>query len=263
MSMEILNRDTGPSEKIGTRALLGAALATCLLVASQESSAETTGWQFEVTPYLWAASLSGDVGIGNSPTASVNADFTDIIKNFDFGAMGTFEARRGRWLLLFDGMYTRISGDGAIQTASFNHAEVISTTGILNPVVGYRLWDSERLSFDATVGARIWVVGTKLKLSGTQSVELSDTNAWADPVVGGRLRAKIWQKWFVRAFGDIGGFGVSSHLTWQGFGGLDYEFGQACSLIVGYRALGVDYRPSGFTFDVVEHGPLVGLAIRF
>lgn len=243
--------------------VLLAVLVIVLFGVSQESSADTSSWQFELTPYLWAAGLSGDIGAGSLPSVPVDAGFTDIIKNVDLGAMGTFEARRGRWLLLFDGIYTRISGDSAIQTASFNHAEVISTTGIINPVVGYRIWENDRLSFDATAGARVWIVGTELKLSGTQSAELSDTKTWADPVLGGRLHGKIGQKWFVTALGDIGGFGVSSHLTWQAFGGVGYEFNNTWSLKAGYRALGVDYRTSGFTFDVVEHGPLVGVGIRF
>jgi hypothetical protein len=32
---------------------------------------------------------------------------------------------------------------------------------------------------------------------------------------------------------------------------------------VGYRALGVNYKSDGFIYDVVQHGPLVGVSLRF
>jgi hypothetical protein len=35
------------------------------------------------------------------------------------------------------------------------------------------------------------------------------------------------------------------------------------SLIAGYRGLSVDYEDDGFVFDVVMHGPILGLTWSF
>jgi hypothetical protein len=32
---------------------------------------------------------------------------------------------------------------------------------------------------------------------------------------------------------------------------------------VGYRALGVDYEDVGFVYDIIQHGPIAGVVIRF
>ena len=96
-----------------------------------------------------------------------------------------------------------------------------------------------------------------------QTRRFSDTQAWADPVLGTRLRVSLTDKWFAVVAGDVGGFGAASDFTWQAYGGNDYQFNERWSLKVGYRALGVDYENSGFKFDVVQHGPLIGLGIGF
>jgi opacity protein-like surface antigen len=79
-------------------------------------------------------------------------------------------------------------------------------------------------------------------------------------VVGARLRAALWGKWFASLIGDVGGFGLSSDITWQAFAGVGYQISDRWLLQLGYRALGVDYRSNGFRF---EYGPLLGLGIRF
>jgi hypothetical protein len=70
--------------------------------------------------------------------------------------------------------------------------------------------------------------------------------------------------------GDIGGFGVGSDLTWQLFAGYSFDFAVWQSILhglVGYRALAVDYSQDSGTnqdnFDLIVHGPVVGLSFRW
>jgi len=63
--------------------------------------------------------------------------------------------------------------------------------------------------------------------------------------------------------GFIGGFGAASKLTWDVFAGVGYQFNPRFGVVAGYRALGVDYSNKGYVYDVVQHGPLVGLVGRF
>jgi hypothetical protein len=67
-------------------------------------------WHYEFSPYLWAAGLDTSVRIGNLSTEStINA--SDVLSHLDLGLMGAFEARRGRWGVLFDAMYVNLSTD--------------------------------------------------------------------------------------------------------------------------------------------------------
>jgi len=67
-------------------------------------------WQFQIAPYVWIAGLDGDVGVlPGVPPSSVDASFSDIVDNLDFGFMLAGEARKGRAGFLADILYTDIS----------------------------------------------------------------------------------------------------------------------------------------------------------
>jgi opacity protein-like surface antigen len=241
-------------------------LAIVLAILLAPMAARGQEWQFELTPYLWMRGIDGDVGVRGSPDVSVSADFSDIVKDLDFGAVVAFEGRKGPWGFLLDGVYLKTSKDGDTPGQAFSRIDVESRTAIITPVVGYQVFGGDAAALDVFVGARIWVVDTELKLTSGGVVptqRFSETKAWADPVVGGRLRAALFGKLFASLFGDVGGFGVASDFTWQVFAGVGYQFTDRWSLKVGYRALGVDYESDGFRFDVIEHGPLIGLGVRF
>ncbi|AJD45809.1 hypothetical protein RGR602_PC01785 (plasmid) [Rhizobium gallicum bv. gallicum R602sp] len=44
--------------------------------------------------------------------------------------------------------------------------------------------------------------------------------------------------------------------------GVGYKFKDAISAVADYRALGVNYENDGIVFDVVEHGPSLGIEFR-
>jgi len=60
-----------------------------------------------------------------------------------------------------------------------------------------------------------------------------------------------------------GGFGVSSDFDWDLLAAAGYQFNNSISAALGYRALGVNYSHEDFVFDVVQHGPIAGVVIRF
>ena len=67
--------------------------------------------------------------------------------------------------------------------------------------------------------------------------------------------------------GNVGGFGVSSELTWNLVDTLQYHRSGIVSLGVGERALDIDYEHGSstnqFKFDVLMSGPLLGLVFHF
>ena len=84
-------------------------LGTAMPVNAQSAGGPSGDWRYEFTPYLWASGMKGDVQAGNLPRTSVDMSFTDILDILDFGIMGAFEARKGRWGLLFDAIYMKVS----------------------------------------------------------------------------------------------------------------------------------------------------------
>ncbi|MBE0455543.1 MAG: hypothetical protein IBX58_18060 [Roseovarius sp.] len=94
--------------------------------------------------------------------------------------------------------------------------------------------------------------------------------SWIDPIFGASLTQSFLQHWNFKLRGDVGGFGINSNVTWSVTAGFGYDFplGKVnSSAFLGYRAIGTDYSSGGqsdrFTWDVIFHGPLIGLSFSF
>ena len=80
---------------------------------AQPSASASDDWEFFVSPFLWGAGIDGDIGF-----AAREVDFEvsaqDLMKSLDFGIMGNLLARRNRWAIGFDAVYTDLSKDVAV-----------------------------------------------------------------------------------------------------------------------------------------------------
>ena len=71
--------------------------------------------------------------------------------------------------------------------------------------------------------------------------------------------------------GDLGGFGAGSDFSWQAVAALTFDVaardGVTYAGMVGYRALDVDYEEGSgrkkYGYDVLQHGPVLGLVVGF
>jgi hypothetical protein len=70
------------------------------------------GWSFTLEPYLWAMSISGDIGVKGFPASHVSFSPVDVLKHLDWGVMMKCEVRKGRWGILGDGFFAQLSGSG-------------------------------------------------------------------------------------------------------------------------------------------------------
>ncbi|MEO5917297.1 MAG: hypothetical protein ABIS50_23910 [Luteolibacter sp.] len=91
----------------------------------------------------------------------------------------------------------------------------------------------------------------------------SDNKQWVDPIVGFRAQYNINDQWYLAGNADIGGFGVSSDLTWSIEAAVGYNFTHRVSAELGYRYLYTDYSDGGFVYDVAMSGVYTGLNIKF
>lgn len=89
------------------------------------------------------------------------------------------------------------------------------------------------------------------------------SKAWVDPFVGFRGRYQLTDDFYTVARGDIGGFGVSSQLTWNVYGALGFALTERTAVELGYRYLQIDYQSGGFSYDVATKGPFLGVRIDF
>ena len=166
---------------------------------------------------------------------------------------------------------------------------IIETAGLFE--VGK--WPGSDQSFtalDAYAGGRFWNMSTQINLDLTGAIGFSDPRLsqfdrtktigvadsgslyWADPMIGLRLRHQFTPSQHAFIKGDVGGFGLSgsSLFSWQVAAVYSYTWpfnGYALAADIGYRALSTNVNFSNGTnnsnLDLVIHGPLIGLTVKF
>ncbi len=275
--MKNVTTGSGQRRKFGRGRIASALLAGMLeLGAGTAATAQTTepqtgGWQFELTPYIWAAGMKGDVQSGPLPKTSTDVSFSDVLDVLDFGMMGAFEARKDRWGLLFDAIYMDLSmgatasGPGGALTVNAN-LEMKQT--LLAAAAAYRTVEG-RSPVDVIGGLRYVKLEASADIDGSLfgtpgiTVSRSGDKDWVDPYIGARIQHPITDRWTLVGYGDIGGFGVGSDFTWQAIAGVNYDFAKSVSGKLGYRYLSVDYDKDGFLYDMDSYGAYLGVGIRF
>lgn len=246
-----------------TNAAVAADVSPLLIGEPRPAEAEG-GWTFSVAPYFWIAGLSGDTAQFGLPTVHIDSSFSDIFGNLDFAFMAAGEARHGRFSVIGDVIYTKLSADAETPLgilASDVDVTSESFSGLLG--LGYAVLDGPDGHLDVVGGIKLWSVETTISLSGglLGRREASDSATWVDGVVGLRGKYSFTPEIYLTGWGLVGGGGAD--IDWDVALGIGYDFNDRVSAIAGYRALGVDYSDDGFLFDTVQQGPILGVAIKF
>jgi hypothetical protein len=243
--------------------VLFAAFGAAVVILSAPQAAAQSGsndWEFAIVPYLVAAGMDGSITV-KGIDADVDVPFSDIIDNLDFAAMAHFEMKNQRWMLSSDLFYVDLEGnnDVALGTASVTVQQTL-----FEVAGGYRVSPV----FTLLAGAR-WVdLENRIRYTGPILDE--DVNAgksWIDPFVGVHIMAPFAERWWFGAHGDIGGFGVGSELAWQAYADVGFHASKVVSIILGYRAIDMDYEDGSgrdlFRYDMLIAGPQIGVAFSF
>ena len=111
-------------------------------------------------------------------------------------------------------------------------------------------------------------LGRDIEFSRSFGIARTGSLNWVDPVVGVRLRHQLTSSQEIMLLGDIGGFGFQGNLEWQALSVYSYAWqftGYQVAALIGYRAIGVNYVNTGNnnSINLVLHGPLVGISVRF
>ena len=215
-------------------------------------------WQFTLAPYLMFPWMNGQTAaLGRE--VEVNANPGDIFSNLQFGAMGSFEARKAKWGTWVDAVYMALGTDIAKPSANVDANQGAYTfTGLrkLNEKV------------DIVFGARWNVLQPKIEFKGpllTGTYE--QTKQWVNPIVGFKVKQPLGGRFSFTMEGDIGGFGAGSDFAWHLFPVLGIDVGKRATLGIGYRLLSENYTTGEgsrmFKYDVVTQAFVLGAAFHF
>jgi hypothetical protein len=268
-------------------------IAVIVVAGAAEQKPVTDKWEFKVTPYLWAPAIDADTTVSGQ-TAESDMSFGDIVDAADtlFGLMARVEAWKGKWGLIFDGMYidVTIKDDAQLETPPANVGiEVEIAQSMLEFAVSYRvaevsLGDNQdaqtgkttpTLRFEPIAGLRYNYLKQEIDLNidvpgvGSRGTTLGGSEEWFDPFVGGRILLIVNEKLNFGLRGDVGGFGIgdASDLAWNLILGVGYQPWQRVSLKLAYRVYDLDYETGSgkdtFGFDGQMKGPMFGATIYF
>lgn len=239
--------------------------------SSEEESSLPPGWALQITPYLWAAGLKGDVSpFRRGPTISVEKSFSDVMEHLNVGGFIDVWGRYDRFVFSADMMYvnttdSRVIGALPVVGATPGLSADVDTVEFSATLKGgYRVYDDRDFSFDLLAGVRIWHISNDVTINyGAFSRSYGEEFGWVDPVVGFRAFYRFTPQFSVQAQADFGGFGAGSDHTWQALATANYAFTDSLSVSAGYKILDVDYESDGHVFDATLKGPVIGLTYRF
>ena len=253
---------------------------------SAPQDAKSDPWELSVTPYLWAISLHGSIGLGKTD-ADVDVSFNDLLKDLNGAVMLDLELRRGRFGLMSDTVYADL-GDDSSSTGDRIKVKATANQLIQGLAATYRMGTWQLADFgeagplsvtvDPYAGVRYTYLDTQLdgKLDlpdlGVSAQRTAEGDKqWVDPIIGLRTSWNLGQRWSLVLAGDVGGTSTNSDYSAQAFGLIGYRFGlfgdNNANLLAGYRVLHQKYEDgngrNAFDWDITMHGPVLGLSISF
>ena len=244
---------------------LGVLALSATSAAAQAPARTTDDWTFVASPYVWFSGLGGEVTLPRG-SDSFNADFGDILETLKFSFMGLFEARRQNFSLVFDLMYiNQQQGVPVPDNGAFTGGSSRLKTTEASAIGLFTLLEQPGGRFELGGGLRAWRMTTEINLdSGLLPGRSADeTTSWVDPIIAARGSLRLNDRLSLTGYGDIGGFGVGSELTWQVMATLDWRFSDTFSASLGYRWIQIDYEAGRAKIDLDMSGPIIGASLRF
>ena len=251
------------------------AMAVCAVLGTPgRALAQTDRWEVDVAPlYFWVATTDGNLAINGTKNIPVYMDFADAASKLAGAFSFHGEAHRGRWGVLGDINFMRLSTDTSY------------TTPILNaPVAGTFQFDqvlfNGKVAYEVTPGSKLHVVGgirtltmsPNVRFTGPvggqlASIDISSTHVAG--VAGFIYRPRLGNKVVLLTQADIGG---GSAFTWSATGGIEFQIKPWIGLAAAYSALRIDtgnVPKSGngavkdLQYAVTQYGPAFSLVFHW
>jgi opacity protein-like surface antigen len=243
-----------------------ASLALLLASALAPTARAEEPLTFSLTPYIWLPAVDTGLSVaGAAVPVESSSDVVDIFDSgIDFALLLTGQVRKGRLGLLYDAQFVTFDVDGDPVGNFEPDADVTFFDATL--LASYQVIDHDRGNVNLAAGARGLYADVDLTVRSTTSSAVAEGGAsktWVDPIIGIMGTYRFNDAWAVLGYADIGGFGVSSELTYQLLGTVSYSFNEHIALQIGYRYFAVDFEDGPFEFDIKLFGPIIGLTFKF
>jgi hypothetical protein len=219
-------------------------------------------WEFATIGYVFFAGAYGKTTPHDSLSpVDLDLSFGDVLKSFKFAFMGAAEVRKDRLVFLGDLMWVHLSESQGLKVRDQKFADVRidSKTTAITALGGYRVVDKGPVIVDLLAGGRLNGNKQQVDYRGTSlDVSASVSKTWIDPIVAARTNAPLGGKFGMSLYGDVGGFGIGSDLTWQGIATVNYQINRKMTAGLGWRYFKINYDDSdGFLYNVAQSGPIL------
>lgn len=234
----------------------------------------TDSFRFSLTPYLWAASITGNVDYSNGKHAHAHLNSNKVLSNLAMGGMLDGEMHYGRFGLMGNAVYAKLSNSS---TQSFLRREEItvdsnsdSWMGIYTVAGSYTAYADQKLYLDIIAGARFLNLNAKVQLDAsiantTISVDktLYSSTSATDAIGGIKGRARLGESsFFIPFYLDAGGSSSAAKFTSQQLLGVGYAFKDA-DILLAYNNLYYSFKSDQVTSYLNLSGPMIGATLRF
>lgn len=245
-----------------------AALAAVLAgVGAFTGAAQADDWQNRVNLYLLVPWIDVGVTTNGGASTDTSADPGDVLSALDFGFMVAGEAKKGKFSLLYDVIYSDISGGGTL-TGPFSSSVDVETKLLYTTIAAaYEVYEQGEQSLQILGGVRYVDFKTSVSVVGGGPIGAAASAEadvdWFDPVIGIRGRTPLNDRLMLGGYANVGGFGVGSELTYDLYGGVEYALNDRTSMNFGLRYISIEYESSNATIDMDQYGPVIGVTMKF
>lgn len=218
-------------------------------------------WSGQVTPYLWAAGLGGDLTpYQGAPSLSFSRSVSEVLEDLDSAFFLSGYDRRDSFVILGDLSASTSSRAGTVPPGLPAEGRLRQRSATL--AAGWRAVAEPGGTLDLLAGARIWDLEARVAVAGG-AVSAARSENFVDPILAVRANIALGARWSAILYADLGGMEVGSRWTDQVVVTVNYQVTERLYASLGYRRLDVDYRAGGTRVDATMAGPLLGLTWRF
>jgi hypothetical protein len=234
-------------------------------------------WEFRVGFPGWVPLISGDIGTGRV-VGNVDVSTKDFVGKLDAIAVLSLYLRHNRWEIFGNGQYLAVTDSITLPALLFTDADIKLKTGFWEMFLGYRLINCEKGSLSVFAGGRYNYAGVDIDIANSadprfpalrralgipDSLHVSGSQSWVDPVVGIAGKFKIAKPVSLYGKVDVGGFTVASDWTYTVGGGVEFQISRYFFTDLGWRYFQSDYSGAHFTNKTSLNGPFVQAGVNF
>ena len=230
---------------------------------------------FVVTPYLWAAGLTGNVDVNNTQRVHTTMGFDKVLQNLAAAAMGDGEVHYGRWGIYGNAVYTKLvheqSNSKGVDGLNLNvNSTADAWLGIYTVAGTYTAYASKSAYLDVLAGARFLNLNAKVQLDASvQNTPYQGDKTYysslrtSDAVAGVKGRIRLGESsWYVPFYLDAGGGSSVAKLTSQQAIGIGYAFKDA-DVGLFYNNIYYSLSSGNISSYINMTGPAVAATFRF